>query len=66
MVAAVPTENGFAVTSTEALFQHWSLGRPGSAMYDVSADGERILVVENVGDDVDAQPSIHVIQNWYE
>ena len=34
--------------------------------YDVSADGERFVIIEDVEGPDDSDNSIHVVQNWYE
>ena len=62
VTTAVSTEPTFTTGTTTPLFQHESLGGPG---YDVSADGQRFVVVENL-EPVEAEPpSIRVVQNWF-
>ena len=34
--------------------------------YDVSADGQRFLMMKEEARDTDAAPSINVVQNWFE
>ncbi len=66
---AVSTTEGFAVGGARPLFEHPGLSSANVAQYDVSADGKRFVLVEDVeGEDGEEAraPSIHVIQNWYE
>ena len=64
IAVSVNTKPTFSVGSTERLFSD-----PGLAAlfpqqtYDVAADGQRFVMVENLGD---PQYTIHVMQNWYE
>ncbi len=70
-LVAVPVSSGsssFSVGSATRLFELPSL-RPGanSAPYDVSADGQRFILAESVGEGADArEPSIRVVLNWFE
>ncbi len=53
--------------STQPTFSHgdpFPLFKLGSESYDVSADGQRILVVEPAG--TPKEPAIHIVENWYE
>ena len=34
--------------------------------YDVTADGQRFLMMKEEARDTDAAPSINVVQNWFE
>ncbi|MCP5120545.1 MAG: hypothetical protein GY953_57865, partial [bacterium] len=57
---------GFSAGSPERLFSH-----PGlvslwpEQRYDVSADGQRFIVVETLAPEGDQRPTIHVVQNWF-
>ena len=51
------------------LFSHHGLAHTGAGInhrYDVSADGQRFVVIESVQGDEPEQISIHVVQDWYE
>ena len=48
------------------LFGHESFNGDPAHPYDVSADGERILVVETLGEEPDSVPAVHIILNSYE
>jgi hypothetical protein len=65
MAAPVSTTTGFSVGAVVELFQDASLGQ-GSAGYDVSADGKRFLLVEQVQDGETKAPAIRIVQNWFE
>ena len=69
-LVAVPVTSGasFSVGSATRLFDHPSLSRGGYfAPYDVSVGGRRFILPEVQKASVDAgEPSIHVVQNWYE
>ncbi len=64
---AVSTVGEFSVGSPKPLFR---LPRfPGMVIeyqYDVSADGRRFVIVEDVEDEQANRPSIHIVLNWYE
>ncbi len=64
VTTAVSTEPTFTTGTTTPLFQHASFasGRP----YDVSADGQRFVVVESLEPVQAEPPSIRVTENWYE
>ncbi len=64
---AVSTMGEFSVGSPKPLFR--LPGLPGwdiEHLYDVSADGQRFVVIEDVEDEQASRPSIHIVQNWYE
>ncbi len=64
----VSTEGDFLISKSTRLFEHPGL-RPGinNAPYDVSADGERFLLVEPITDTGEvSKPAIRVVQNWFE
>ena len=70
MAVPVKTEPDFSFSPPERLFASPGFGRAPfrddtgiGPQYDVSADGERFVIVEPAED---VQPSIHVVQNWYE
>ena len=51
--------------SVTRLFEHPSLAAGITIpQYDVSADGQRFLLAEPVGEDT-AEPAIRVVQNWF-
>ena len=53
----------FSVGSAERLFSdsHLEAAFP-QQIYDVAADGQRFVMVENLGD---PKYTIHVVQNWF-
>ncbi len=66
MAVSVSTENGFQAGSPRPLFRHAGFGTRPATNFDVSADGQRFLVVESLGEEAEGQQAIHVVQNWYE
>jgi hypothetical protein len=69
------------VVAVEARGSVWSAGTPARLLdgryfsggegttvrqYDVSADGQRFLMMKEEARDTDAAPSINVVQNWFE
>ena len=65
VAVSVSTAPSFSVGSATRLFEHPDV-RPGNG-YDVSADGQRFVLAESVGEGTDApEPSIRVVQNWYD
>ena len=58
MAVEVSTRPIFTTGATTRLFQ-----LRGS--YDVSADGQRFVVIETIENEEAKAPSIHVVQNWY-
>ena len=66
MAVSVSTENGFQAGSPRPLFRHAGFGARRATNFDVSADGQRFLVVESLGEEAEDQQAIHVVQNWYE
>ena len=67
MAVAVSTVGEFSVGSPKPLFRLPLL--PGMVIeyqYDVSADGRRFVVIEDVEDKQASRPSVHIVQNWYE
>jgi len=68
VAVSVSSGSSFPVGPATRLFEHPGL-RPGGnyAPYDVSADGQRFILAEPVGAGGEApEPSIRVVQNWYE
>ena len=69
MAVAVSTTKGFSAGSAKPLFEHPGLVADLSSSYDVSADGQRFVVVEDLeseeGEEV-KPPSIHIVENWFE
>ena len=68
MSVAISTTEGFWAGSAKPLFEHPGL-RGSSSTFDVSADGQRFVVVESLENEegeAAKPPSIHVVQNWYE
>ena len=67
VAVSVSSGSSFSVGSATRLFEHPGL-RPGFnyAPYDISADGQRFILAELVGEGADApEPSIRVVQNWF-
>ena len=68
VAVSVSSGSSFSVGSATRLFEHPGL-RPGNnyAPYDVSADGQRFILAEPAGEGPEApEPSIRVVQNWFE
>ena len=68
VAVSVSSGSSLSVGSANRLFEHPGL-RPGGnyAPYDISADGQRFILAEPVAEGADApEPSIRVVQNWYE
>ena len=64
MAVAVTITPAFSTGTTRRLFRDrelWDSSRLGTK-YDVSADGQRFVLVETLAD---AAPAIHVVQNWF-
>ena len=51
----------------DPLFEDPGLGTTNANQlwYDVSADGQRFVMVGTVETEVDKAPSIHVVENWF-
>ena len=61
----VTTTPSLSVSSENKLFRHANL--PGDSYvprYDVSADGQKFVVVETLEEE--SPPVIRVVQNWFE
>ena len=67
MSVPVRTSGGFSAGLPKPLFDNAGLlgGTSVGARYDVSDDGQRILLVEPAGDETAKPRSIHVVQNWF-
>ncbi|MCP5110052.1 MAG: hypothetical protein GY953_04380 [bacterium] len=65
VVARVTTRPWFSVVTATRLFESRGFGDAGSHYYDVSADGQRILVPEPIHAE-GREPVIQVVENWYE
>ena len=63
IAAAVSTEPSFSLRQRRRLFQSALLRGNFVPNYDVSADGNRFVVVEPVGEG--PQPAIKIVQNWF-
>jgi hypothetical protein len=67
MVVSVSTEGVFTLGQPQQLFESSDLGRgPGSPTYDVSADGQRFVMVARIEGEEPAPPAIRIVLNWYE
>ena len=63
---SVPSGPRFSIGPATRLFEHPSLITSSSfPQYDVSADGQRIVLAEPAGGEA-PELSIRVVQNWYE
>ena len=65
MAVEVITRPSFTTGATTRLFQHPDLRATAEYRYDVSADGQRFVLVETVESEEAKAPSIHVVQNWF-
>ena len=63
MVVSVTTAASFSTGSATKLFWHESLKGDAAHPYDVSADGQRFVVLERVGQQ--AAPAVRVVENWF-
>ena len=68
MAIPVSTEQGFTLGQPQVLFEdrRFATGGPGPR-YDVSADGERFVMVAPVegGEETETR-SVRLVENWYE
>lgn len=64
----VTTEPTFSAGSPVRLFQDNRLIQTSNnPRYDVTADGQRIIMFERVEEEGERPPaSIHIVENWYE
>ncbi len=67
IAVAVGTTPSFLPGSATPLFEDPGLGTTNANQlwYDVSADGQRFVMVGTVETEVDKAPSIHVVENWF-
>lgn len=65
MAAKVSTESGFSVSGVEPLFSSKHFGPNDVNGYDVSADGRRFVLSEQVDEGRGALPIIRIVQNWH-
>ena len=65
VAVSVSTGPSFSVATSTRLFEHPGLSGHQYPQYDVSADGRRFVLRENV-EEQGAKPAIRVVQNWYE
>jgi Tol biopolymer transport system component len=63
IATSVRTEPEFAMGPATRLFSHGAFNEFWDPNYDVSADGERILLPESVK--APEERAIHVVQNWF-
>ncbi len=68
MAVSVSTDGVFTLGQPRQLFESSDLRQPGgvSPTYDVSADGERFVMIAPVEGDEAAAPKIRVVENWHE
>jgi hypothetical protein len=63
MAVPVRTAPEFAAGATDRLFSHAAFTiAPFDSNYDVSPDGQRIILPERVGTQ---EPMMQVVQNWF-
>ena len=62
VVARVTTEDSFEVTSHEELFRSDGLAGHVMPMYDLSSDGQRIILLDPAPEE---EPTLRVTQNWF-
>ena len=58
----VSTAGGFTAGPPSRLFSHPGFGNWSDPNYDVTADGQRIILPERMGEQ---ERMIHVVQNWF-
>ena len=65
MAVEVNTAPSFSTGRVTHLFEDPSLSgsRPD---YDVSADGQRFVMVETLEAEPGKKPAIHIVENWFE
>ena len=66
MAVSVSTEGVFTLGQPQQLFESSDLRSGGSPTYDVSADGQRFVMVALIEEEGFAPPKIRIVQNWYE
>ena len=70
MHARVATDGDLTVGTPERLFDAaayvgFEIGAPG-AWYDVTADGQRFLMLRPVDDTASSPPQLILVQNWFD
>ena len=65
MAVEVSTRPSFTTGATTRLFQDANLRLTQQHRYDVSADGQRFVLVETIESEQAKAPSIHVVENWF-
>jgi len=67
MAVDIATQSGFSAGSPHALFEGpYLLSRSPIAGYDVSADGQRFLMLKPVEQPSQSTTQINVVLNWFE
>ena len=69
MATSVSSGPTFEVGSTTRLFDHPLMTRGirlWNATYDVTTDGQRFVVIEDIEPTGVVSSPIHIVQNWYE
>ena len=66
MAVSVSTEQGFTPGQPQVLFESPDLAPDGIGAYDVTADGQRFVMIAPFEGDGAAPPKIRIVQNWYE
>ena len=64
MVASIDTSHGFSAGQPQRLFAGPYAGVGGDPAFDVSADGQRFLMIK--ADPASTLQSLTVVQNWQE
>ena len=68
MAVSVGASDTFTVGPPEPLFDDPGLLNPApnrERRYDVSADGQKFVLVERLEGEAGKPPAIHVVQNWF-
>jgi Tol biopolymer transport system component len=63
IAVSISNEPTFSLGSIARLFDHMSFTRSDYPQYDVSDDAQRFVIAEPTDT---AEPSIHIVQSWYE
>ncbi len=66
MLVTIQTDQGISMGQPQVLFESDALTSNPYASYDVSADGQRFVMISSVEGEDAPPPSIRVVQNWYE
>ncbi len=65
MAVEVRTRPSFTTGATTRLFQHPSLRATVHHRYDVSADGQRFVMVETREAEPGKKPGLQITRNWF-